>query len=164
MIESLLCCHFHILVGIFHYRTWLLYIPMMGFLKCPRSAWASKLDAHPLIFQFELSYTYSSSESVAWQSLLLALTSIDGQGSPGLGGIRTAGLYTLARLLDHEDTRLKTSSRVRMGLSFAWKTSLAIRILHFLPCNRLHLNPSPLRCLYKPESLVLRDRIIIIIG
>ena len=26
------------------------YIPMMGFLKCPRSSWASKLDAHPLVF------------------------------------------------------------------------------------------------------------------
>ena len=25
MIGSLLCCHFHILVGIFHYRTWLVY-------------------------------------------------------------------------------------------------------------------------------------------
>ena len=25
MIETLLCCHFHILVGIFHYRTWLVY-------------------------------------------------------------------------------------------------------------------------------------------
>ena len=25
MIESLICCHFHILVGIFHYRTWLVY-------------------------------------------------------------------------------------------------------------------------------------------
>ena len=25
MIDSLLCCHFHILVGIFHYRTWLVY-------------------------------------------------------------------------------------------------------------------------------------------
>ena len=25
MIESLLCCHFHILVGISHYRTWLVY-------------------------------------------------------------------------------------------------------------------------------------------
>ena len=25
MIESLLCCHFHILVGIFYYRTWLVY-------------------------------------------------------------------------------------------------------------------------------------------
>jgi len=25
MIESLLCCHFHILVGIFHYSTWLVY-------------------------------------------------------------------------------------------------------------------------------------------
>ena len=36
------------------------------------------MDAHPLSSQFELSYTYSSSASVAWQSLLLALTSIDG--------------------------------------------------------------------------------------
>ena len=25
MIESLICCHFHILVGIFHYRTWLVH-------------------------------------------------------------------------------------------------------------------------------------------
>ena len=25
MIESLVCYHFHILVGIFHYRTWLVY-------------------------------------------------------------------------------------------------------------------------------------------
>src|SRR3954463_14810020 len=25
MIESLLCCHFHILVGNVHYRTWLVY-------------------------------------------------------------------------------------------------------------------------------------------
>ena len=51
---------------------------MMDFLKCPRSSIASKLDAHPLSFHFKLSYTYSSSASVAWQSLLLALTSIDG--------------------------------------------------------------------------------------
>ena len=58
-------------------------------------------------------------------------------GSPGLGGIRTAGLYTLAGLLDYEDTRRKTSSRVRMGLSFAWKTSLAIWMLDLLLCNRL---------------------------
>ena len=51
---------------------------MMGFLKCPRSSWASELDAHPLSFFDELSYIYSSSASVAWQSLLLALTSIGG--------------------------------------------------------------------------------------
>ena len=51
---------------------------MMGFLKCPRSSWASKLDAHPLSFFDELSYIYSSSASIAWQSLLLALTSIGG--------------------------------------------------------------------------------------
>ena len=44
-------------------------------------------------------------------------------GSPGLGGLRTAGLSPLAGLLDYEDTRLKTSSRVRMGLYLAWKAS-----------------------------------------
>ena len=69
--------NFHILVGIFIIGLGL-YIPMMGFLKCSWSSRASKLDARPLSFQFELSYTYSSSASVAWQSLLLALTSIDG--------------------------------------------------------------------------------------
>ena len=63
-------------------------------------------------------------------------------GSPGLGGIRTAGLCTTSGLLKRKDTRLKTSARVWMGLSLAWKASLAIRILYFLPCNRLHVNPS----------------------
>ena len=50
----------------------------MGLLKCPRSSWASKLDAHSLVSFVELSYIYSSSASIAWQSLLLALTSIVG--------------------------------------------------------------------------------------
>ena len=43
------------------------------------------------------------------------------RGSPGLGGLRIAGLSPLAGLLDYEDTRLKTSSRVRMELYLAWK-------------------------------------------
>ena len=51
---------------------------MMGFLEWPRSSWESKLDAHPRSFFDELSYIYSSSASVAWQSLLPSLTSIDG--------------------------------------------------------------------------------------
>ena len=42
---------------------------------------------------------------------------------PGLGGLRTAGPSPLAGLLDYEDTRLKTSSRVRMGLYLAWMAS-----------------------------------------
>ena len=35
-------------------------------------------------------------------------------GSPGLGGPGTAGLYAYVGLFDYEDTRLKTSSRVRV--------------------------------------------------
>ena len=61
-------------------------------------------------------------------------------GSPGLEGLRTAGLYPLAGLLDYEDTRLKTSSRVQMGLSLAWKASLAMRIFMIsYHCNQLHV-------------------------
>ena len=78
MIESLLCYHFHILVGIFHYRTWLVYSND----GLPKNALglheqASLMHTHLVSF-VELSYIYSSSASVAWQSLLLALTSIDG--------------------------------------------------------------------------------------
>ena len=49
-------------------------------------------------------------------------------GSPGLGGVRIAKLSSSTGLQDYEDTRLKTSSRVWMGLSLAWKASLAIWI------------------------------------
>ena len=38
MIESLLCYHFHILVGIFHYRTWLVYSNDGLPQNCPRSS------------------------------------------------------------------------------------------------------------------------------
>ena len=46
---------------------------------------------------------------------------------PELRGPRIAGLYALAGLLDYKDTRLKTPSHVRMGLSLAWKASLGIQ-------------------------------------
>ena len=39
--------------------------------------------------------------------------------------------------------RLKTSSRVRMGLFFAWKASLAIRMIDLLLCNRLCVTLAP---------------------
>src|ERR687898_65237 len=78
MIESLLCCHFHILVGIFHYRTWLVYsndgLPQNALGLREQASW---MHTHLVSF-VELSYIYSSSASVAWQSLLLALTSVDG--------------------------------------------------------------------------------------
>ena len=78
MIESLLCCHFHMLVGIFHYRTWLVYsndgLPQNALGLREQASW---MHTHLVSF-VELSYIYSSSASVAWKSLLLALTSIDG--------------------------------------------------------------------------------------
>ena len=70
MIESLLWYHFHILVGIFHYRTWLVYsndgLPQNALGLREQASW---MHTHLVSF-VELSYTYSSSASVAWQSLL----------------------------------------------------------------------------------------------
>ena len=47
-----------------------LYIPMMGFLKLPQVFVSKQVVCTPTQFIFELSYTYSSSASVVWQSLL----------------------------------------------------------------------------------------------
>ena len=68
MIESLLCCHFHILVGILHYRTWLVYsndgLPQIALDLHEQASW---MHTHLVSF---VELTYSSSASVAWQSLL----------------------------------------------------------------------------------------------
>ena len=70
MIESLLFDHFHMLVGIFHYRTWLVYyndgLPQSVLGLREQASW---MHTHLVSF-VELSYIYSSSASVAWQSLL----------------------------------------------------------------------------------------------
>ena len=63
--------------GKFHYRTWLVY-SNDGLPQMPEVFVSKQVGCTPTQFLFELSYTYSSSASIAWQSLLLALTSIDG--------------------------------------------------------------------------------------
>ena len=64
--------------GNFHYRTWLVYsndgLPQNALGLREQASW---MHTHLVSF-VELSYIYSSSAPVAWQSLLLALTSIDG--------------------------------------------------------------------------------------
>ena len=70
MIESPSFCHFQIIVGIFHYRTWLVYsndgLPQNALGLREQASWM-----HTNLVSFdEISYTYSSSASVAWQSLL----------------------------------------------------------------------------------------------
>ena len=59
------------------------------------------------------------------------------EGVLDFGGPRTARLYTWAGLLGYEDTRQKTSFRVRMGLSFAWMASLAFGYVDSFLCNLL---------------------------
>ena len=55
-------------------------------------------------------------------------------------GCSGSRIIPLAGLQDYEDTRLKTLSRVRMGLSLAWKESLAMRIFKIsYYCNRLYV-------------------------
>ena len=70
ILESLLFCHFHILVGNFHYRTWLVYsndgLTQNALGLREQASW---MHTHLVSF-VELSYTYSSSASIAWQSLL----------------------------------------------------------------------------------------------
>ena len=60
MVESLLFCHFHILVGIFHYRTWLVYsndgLPQNALRLREQASW---MHTHLVPF-VELAYTYSS--------------------------------------------------------------------------------------------------------
>ena len=70
MIESPSFYHIHILVGIFHNRTWLVYsndgLPQNALGLREQASWM-----HTQLVSFvELSYTYISSASVAWQSLL----------------------------------------------------------------------------------------------
>ena len=78
MTESLLCCHFHILVGILHYRTWLVYSNDGLPQNCLRSSWASKLDAHPLSSFIELSYLIAPVHLLHGNPYSLTLISIDG--------------------------------------------------------------------------------------
>ena len=55
-----------------------LYIPTMGFLKCPRSSWASKLDAHPLSFSLSFHTLIDLVHPLHGNPYSLTLISIDG--------------------------------------------------------------------------------------
>src|SRR5512132_4409646 len=75
-----------------------------------------------LSFGFNLVVSFPSDSRGSKARIVLLLRESWIRGCPDGRTIPTAGL------LDYEDTRLKTLSRVRKGLSLAWKASLAIRI------------------------------------
>ena len=78
-VESLMIYHFHMLVGITYslFQTWPVY-SYDGLPQMPEVFMSKQVGCTLHLASFELSYIYSSSASFAWQSLLLALTSIDG--------------------------------------------------------------------------------------
>ena len=82
-----------------------LYIPTMGFLKMPQVFVSKKVGCIPtLVSLVELSYIYSSSASIAWQSLLLPLTSIDGHlHSPSIShvNVRLSPFFVFSHNLNH---------------------------------------------------------------
>ena len=53
-----------------------------------------------------------------------------------------------------EDVKAKECTYVRIGLSLAWKASLATDYEDSFLCNRLYVTLDPPWCLYKPEGLV----------
>ena len=73
-VVSLISCLFYT-SGIFHYRTWLVY-SYDGLPQMPQVFMSKRVGCTPT--SFLLLSIHSSSASVAWQSLLLMLTSIDG--------------------------------------------------------------------------------------
>ena len=91
---------------------------MMGFLKIALGLreQASWMHTHLVSF-VELSYIYSSSASVAWQSLLLTLTSIDG--------------HLHSPLISHVDVRLSPFlSSPHNPKSLFYSTHSAISMAH----------------------------------
>ena len=78
------------------------------------------------------------------------------EGVLDYGVLGRPGYATWAGLMGREDTRWKAFPRVRMGLSLAWKASLACRYEDSFLCKLTLYNPSPLRCLYKLDGLVRR--------
>ena len=115
---------------------------MMGFLKCSRSSWASKLDAHPLSFQFELSYTIALSAFVAWQSLLLTLTSIDGHfHSPLISRVDVrlspfCLLHTTSTIISYSTYSAMSMAHAHV-LRESWKGLRTSKVWNnCLPCHR----------------------------
>ena len=70
---------------------------------------------------------------------------------------------TWAELMGYEGTRQKTLSRVRMGLSLAWKASLALGYEYSFLCNRLCITlvPSSVYINQRVESIEAETIIII---
>ena len=75
-LETLLCCHFHILVGIFHYRSWLVY-SNDGLHQTLEVFMSKQVGCTPTQFPLSFHTLVALSASVAWKSLLPILISID---------------------------------------------------------------------------------------
>ena len=99
MTESLLFCHFHILVGIFHYKNLACIFQWRASSNCPRSSWASELDAHQLSFFLSFHTLIALMHPLHGNSYSLASISIDGHLHSPLICLVDVRLYPFCILL-----------------------------------------------------------------
>ena len=85
------------------------------------------------------------------------------KGVPDEGVLGRPDYGTWAGLMGCEDTKTEDCTHVRMGLSLAWKASMATEYVDSFPLYPTLCNPRSSRCLYKLEDLVRRIHITIAI-
>ena len=116
-----------------------LYIPMMGFLKRPRSSWASKLDAHPLSFSVIFHTLIALVHLLHGNPYSLTLISINGHLHSPL--IRLVDVRLSSPFLSSQPPPYTTYSAMSMAhahvLRESWKGLRTSKVWNnCLPCHR----------------------------
>ena len=134
MIESLLCCHFHILVENFHYKNLACIFQWWASSKCPRSSWSSKLDAHPLSFFLSFHTLIALVHPLHGNPYSLTLISIDGHFHSPL--IRLVDVRLYSPFLSSQPPPYATYSVMSMAcahvLRKSWKNWSALKSMNQL--------------------------------
>ena len=125
---------------------------------CPGLSFATKRIVPPCCTLFTF-VTCCSLQFILSQNYLLPLISVLAENTL----LKTAyhfllllvGFDTLTYRKDYDRSPILVGHQ---GLSVAWMSSLAFRYENSFLCNPTLYNPSPPRCLYKPEGLVRREQ------
>ena len=128
MIESLLWCHFHILVGIFHYIPWLVY-SNAGLPQIALGLREQALVAHPLSFFLSFHKLIALVHPLHGNPYSLTLISIDGHLHSPL--IRPVDVRLSSPFLSSQPPTLYHHSAMSMACAYvlrkSWKSWSALK-------------------------------------